>query len=135
VPKPWQCPLIVSPIIKDVKLNRILVDGGSSLNILFLKTFDQMGLSRAMLHPSQAPFHGIVPSVAATLIGQITLLITFGTQENFHTKNLQFEVADFEIAYNTFLGHVVSSPLGETPSGPMTVIGRVVRRSTDSQRL
>jgi hypothetical protein len=30
-------PLIVNPIIKGVKLNQVLVDGGSSLNILFLK--------------------------------------------------------------------------------------------------
>jgi hypothetical protein len=36
VPKPGQYPLIVSPIIKDVKLNRVLIDGGSSLNILLL---------------------------------------------------------------------------------------------------
>jgi hypothetical protein len=26
--------------VKDVELNRVLVDGGSSLNLLFLKTFD-----------------------------------------------------------------------------------------------
>jgi hypothetical protein len=51
-------PLIVSPIVKDVKLNRVLVDGGSSLNILFLKTFDQMGLSRSLMCPSWTPFHG-----------------------------------------------------------------------------
>jgi hypothetical protein len=35
-----QYPLIVSPIVKDVKINRVLVNGGSSLNILFLRTFD-----------------------------------------------------------------------------------------------
>jgi hypothetical protein len=40
VPKPGWYPLIVSPIIKDVKLSRVLIDGGRSLNILFLKTFD-----------------------------------------------------------------------------------------------
>jgi hypothetical protein len=56
VPKLGQYPVIVNPIIKDVKLNRVLVDGDSSLNILFLKTFDHMGLSRALLCPSQAPF-------------------------------------------------------------------------------
>jgi hypothetical protein len=44
VQKPGWYPLIVSPIIKDVKLNRVYIDGGSTLNILFLKTFDQMGL-------------------------------------------------------------------------------------------
>jgi hypothetical protein len=69
VSKPKRYPLIVCPIVKDVKLNRVLVDGGSSLNILFLKTFDQMGLSRSMLCPSQAPFHGIVPGAAATPVG------------------------------------------------------------------
>jgi hypothetical protein len=33
-------PLVVCPIVKDVKLNKVLVDGGSSLNLLFLKTLD-----------------------------------------------------------------------------------------------
>jgi hypothetical protein len=68
VPKLGWYPLIVNPIAKDVKLNQVLIDGGSSLNILFLKTFDQMGLSRSLLHPSRAPFHGIVAGIAATPI-------------------------------------------------------------------
>jgi hypothetical protein len=63
-----------------------------------------MGLSRSLLHTSWAPFHGIVPSAAATPIGQISLPITFRTREKFWTKNIQFEVADFETAYNTFMG-------------------------------
>jgi hypothetical protein len=104
VPKLGWYPLIVSPIVKNIKLNRVLVDGGSSLNILFLKTFDQMGLSRSASRPNQAPFHNIGPGAAATPISQITLSITFGTREIFHIENLQFEVADFEMAYNTFLG-------------------------------
>jgi hypothetical protein len=49
IPKPMRYPLVVYPIVKDVKLNRMLVDGGSSLNLLFLKTFDQMGLSRSLM--------------------------------------------------------------------------------------
>jgi hypothetical protein len=32
---PGRYPLVVCPIVKDVKLNRVLVDGGSSLNLLF----------------------------------------------------------------------------------------------------
>jgi hypothetical protein len=104
VPKPGWYPLIVSSIVKDVKLNRVLIDGGSYLNILFLKTFDQMGLSRTMLCPSRTPFHSIVPDAAATPIGQITLPVTFGTRENFHTENLQFEITDFKTAYNVFWG-------------------------------
>jgi hypothetical protein len=104
VPKPGQYPLIVIPIVKDVKLNRVLVDGGSSLNIMFLKTFDQMGLSRSLLRPSQAPFHGIVPSAAVTPVGQIILPVTFRTQEHFCTETIQFEIIDFEMVYKSFLG-------------------------------
>jgi hypothetical protein len=85
VPKLGQYPLIVFPIVKDVKLNRVIIDGGNSLNILFLKTFDQMGLSRSLLHPSQAPFHGIVHGATTTPVGQIALPVTYRTQENFCT--------------------------------------------------
>jgi hypothetical protein len=63
VQKLGRYPLIVSPITFD---HRVLINGGSSLNILFLKTFDQMGLSRSLVCPNRAPFHGIVPGAAAT---------------------------------------------------------------------
>jgi hypothetical protein len=63
-----------------------------------------MGLSRSLLHPSRTPLHGIVPGAAVTLVSQISLPITFRTRENFYTETIQFEVADFEIAYNAFLG-------------------------------
>jgi hypothetical protein len=74
IPKPDRFPLIVSPIIKDVKLNQVLVDGGSSLNILFLKTFDQMGLPQTVLRSSRAPFHRIVPGAAMTKLGRLLVL-------------------------------------------------------------
>jgi hypothetical protein len=104
IPKPGRYPLIVSPIIKDVKLNRVLVDGGSSLNILFLRTFDQMGLPRSTLQSCKAPFHGVVLDASATPIEQITLPVTFRTRESYRIEYMQFKVADLEMAYNAFLG-------------------------------
>jgi hypothetical protein len=86
VSNPEQYPLIVSPIIKDVKLNRVLINGDGSLSILFLKTFDQMELSRSLLRPSRAPFHGIVPGAVATSIRRISLPLTFRIRERFRTK-------------------------------------------------
>jgi hypothetical protein len=68
-----------------------------------------MGLSRSLLCPSRAPFHGIVHAVAATPVGQISLPVTFETQENFHTETIQFEVTNFETAYNAFLGRLALS--------------------------
>jgi hypothetical protein len=103
IPKLSRYLLIMSPIINGVKLNWVLIDGGSSLNILFLKTFDHMGLPRSALRSSWTPFHGIVLGAAATLVRQISLLVMFKTCENNRTEYMQFEVADFEMTYNTFL--------------------------------
>jgi hypothetical protein len=63
-----------------------------------------MGLSRSLLHPSQAPLYGIVPGVAATPVGQISLPVTFRTRENFRTESIQFKASNFETVYNAFLG-------------------------------
>jgi len=50
------------------------------------------------------PFHGVIPGASATPAGTITLLVTFGDPENYRTEYMQFEVADFETAYNAVLG-------------------------------
>jgi hypothetical protein len=39
-----------------------------------------------------------------TPVGQITLLVTFATWENFRTEYMLFNVAYFKMTYNTFLG-------------------------------
>jgi hypothetical protein len=41
---------------------------------------------------------------AVTPISQISLPVSFRIRENFCTETIQFEVTDFETAYNTFLG-------------------------------
>jgi hypothetical protein len=46
------------------------------------------------------PFYGVVPEKAAYPIGCVCLPVTFGTKENFRTKYLTFEVADFRSSYH-----------------------------------
>jgi hypothetical protein len=41
--------------------------------------------------------------------------VTFGTRENFLTETLQFEVTDFETAYNAFLGQLALSKFMAIP--------------------
>nr|AAL67581.1 putative gag-pol protein [Oryza sativa Japonica Group] len=100
---PGRYPLVLDPVVRNVKLRRTLIDGGSALNILFAKTLDDMQIPRTELKPSNAPFHGVIPGLSATPLGQITLPVTFGTRENFRTENVCFEVADFETAYHAIL--------------------------------
>jgi hypothetical protein len=49
------------------QLTRVLIDGGSGLNLLFTSTLKKMGLHISkMLTPSRAPFYGIISGNVAT---------------------------------------------------------------------
>jgi hypothetical protein len=49
------------------------------------------------------PFYGVVPGKAAYPIGCVCLSVTFGTEENFRTEYLTFEVADSRSSYHAIL--------------------------------
>jgi hypothetical protein len=40
-------PLVVDPVIGNTRLTKVLMDGGSGLNILYAETLDLMGISRS----------------------------------------------------------------------------------------
>jgi hypothetical protein len=112
---PGRYPLVLDPVVRNVKLRRSLIDGGSALNILFAKTLDDMQIPRTELKLSNASFHRVIPGLSATPLGQITLPVTFGTRENFRTENICFEVADFEIAYHAILGRLALAKFMAVP--------------------
>jgi hypothetical protein len=58
VPQPGSYPLLVDPIITNKRLTKVLMDEGSSLNILYVETFDAMGVSWSKLRTSIFPFLG-----------------------------------------------------------------------------
>jgi hypothetical protein len=37
-------------------------------------------------------------------LGSITLLVTFGTEENFRTENVQFDVTEVSLPFNAIIG-------------------------------
>jgi hypothetical protein len=85
-------------------VTKVLINGGAGLNIIFLVTLRKMGLDFAeLITLTGIPFYGIVPSKVAMPLGQITLLVTFGTQANYRTEFIQFEVADFETSFHAIL--------------------------------
>ena len=87
-----------------MRLTKVLIDGGSELNVLYSWTYDAMGLSIATIRPTNAPIFGVVPEVRVSPHGQITLPVTFGGQVNFRTKMLNFEIIDLPSAYQAILG-------------------------------
>jgi hypothetical protein len=95
--EPWWFPLVLKPVVAGSRLNKVLIDGGSGLNDLFIKTLKKMKLDIThMLTKSTSPFYGIVPGDAAIPLGSVVLPVTFReTKENYRTEYIKFEVADF----------------------------------------
>jgi hypothetical protein len=64
--EPGKFPLVLDPVVAEVKLTRVLIDGESGLNLIFASTLRKMGLDLTdMLVSSKSPFYGIVPGNAA----------------------------------------------------------------------
>jgi hypothetical protein len=104
--EPGRFPLVLKSVVAGSRLNKVLIDGGSGINILFTKTLKKMNLDIIhMLTKSTSPFYGIVPGNAAIPLGSVVPPVTFGeTRENYRAEYIKFEVADFEISYHAILG-------------------------------
>jgi ABC-type nitrate/sulfonate/bicarbonate transport system substrate-binding protein len=93
---------VVDLIISMKRLTKVLMDRGSSLNIIYVKTLDAMGIDRSRIQPLGVPFHGIVPGKQAILLGQIDLPLTFGDPTNYRMETLL--VVGFHGSYHAILG-------------------------------
>ena len=69
--------LVVSLRVGDYNVHRMLVDNGSSADILYYPAFQQMGINRARLTPTYTPLVGFGGTTILPL-GAITLSVTVG---------------------------------------------------------
>jgi hypothetical protein len=107
------------------------MDEASSLNILYAHTLRLMGIGLDQLRPSTTSFHGVVPGKHVQPLGQIDLLVWFGTPDKFYKETLTFEVVGFRGAYHAILGWLCYAKFMAVPnyiyhkmkmSGPKGVI-------------
>jgi hypothetical protein len=73
VPSPGKYPLVVDPVIGDVRLTKILMDGGSSLNIIYAEALGLLRVDLSSVRAGVAPFHGIIPGKRVQPLGQLDL--------------------------------------------------------------
>ena len=71
MPSPGGYALVVDPTFVgpkiNVKFSRVLIDNGSSINILYQDTMNKLGITRNMLKPTHTTFHGVVPGLSHAL--------------------------------------------------------------------
>jgi hypothetical protein len=104
MPSPRKYPLVVNPVIGNVRLTKVLMDGGSSLNIIYAETLGLLQIDLSTIRAGAAPFHGIIPGKRVQPLGQLDLPVCFGTPSNFQKETLTFEVVRFRGTYHAVLG-------------------------------
>ena len=104
LPYTGRFPLILDATVQKVLFRKVLVDGGSALNLLFAGALKELGLRVTDLTPSDSSFWGVVPGRASRPLGQITLPVQFGTASNYRVEHINFYVTNFNTTYHTILG-------------------------------
>jgi hypothetical protein len=143
MPTPGGYALLVDPTIvgpsSNIRFTKVLVDDGSSINIMYVDTMVKLGITENMLTPSRTVFHGIVPGLSCSPIGKIRVDVCFGTPANYRVENIEFEVVDLKSPYHALLGRpalakfMASTHIGYLklkmpgPSGVITISGDYIQ--------
>ncbi|RDX67052.1 hypothetical protein CR513_54114, partial [Mucuna pruriens] len=99
--------MVISVVMTEYKVERVLVDLGSSTNILYCSTYKKLGLQPTDFEPCSGKLYSFV-----TIKGVIELETKFGKRS--HTRIIQvlYTVVDVEASYNIIMGRPALNKLG-----------------------
>ena len=100
---PHDDPLVIRAVVANKKIHRVLIDNGSSTDIIFASAFDKMGIGKEKLEPVNTyllDFSGekVLP------LGSVQLVLTLGDPPCQATTTIKFLIVDASLAYNMLLG-------------------------------
>ena len=100
---PHDDPLVIRAVVANKTVHRVLVDNGSSTDIIFASAFDKVGIIRGKMEPIQHPSTRILREKVLPL-GSIQLVLTLGDPPCQATKIARFLIVDAPSTYNMLLG-------------------------------
>ncbi|XP_012846973.1 PREDICTED: uncharacterized protein LOC105966948 [Erythranthe guttata] len=95
--------LVISASISNYLVNKILVDGGSSADIIYYDAFEKLGIANAKLAPVKTPLVGFTGH-AVEAVGEISLVLSLGSFPCRATNTVNFLVVKAPSTYNVILG-------------------------------
>ncbi|KAL0352561.1 UNVERIFIED_CONTAM: hypothetical protein Scaly_1644800 [Sesamum calycinum] len=95
--------LVITALLANYEIKHVFIDSGSSADILFGETYDQMQLRGAPFEAVDTSLYGFAGEVVHPR-GMVSLRLTLGTTPLWKTCLLKFLVVDIPSAYNVILG-------------------------------
>ena len=112
---PHDNPLVVRAFVANKTVHRVLIDNGSSADIIFESAFDKMGVGRERLEPVNTHLRGFSWEMVLPL-GLIKLVLTLGEPPCQATITARFLIVDAPSAYNMLLGRPSLNKIKAIPS-------------------
>ncbi|XP_043714581.1 uncharacterized protein LOC122662942 [Telopea speciosissima] len=97
--------LVIKMFIANYVVGRILVDSGSSVDILYYDAFKKMLLKPEMLKRVESPLYGF-NRAPIQVKGSIELLVTVGMEPKLATVKMNFLVVKVNSSHNGILGRL-----------------------------
>ena len=94
-------PLLVSPTIHNLKVTKMLVDGGAGLNLISPGVINKLQKEEEELDVT-GTFQGVNPARIRPK-GKITLPVKFGGELDYRTEKIVFDVVELPLPYNGIL--------------------------------
>ena len=114
---PHDDPIVLNLKIGAHRVKRIMVDTGSSADILYLSAFEKMELKPGVLQKVIAPLIGFTGDTLRPK-GMVQLKVAFGTSPKVVEVMVDFLVVDAPSAYNAILGRSTLNRIGAIVSSP-----------------
>lgn len=115
------------------RVSRILIDTGSSADVLYRDTFHKLGLRDSMLSPVRTPLVGFTGDSVHSM-GMVTLRVYFGASPCRTDILVDFLVVDAPSAYNAILGRGALNKLGAVVSTAHLMIKFPTKGGTGSEQ-
>ncbi|GAV57534.1 hypothetical protein CFOL_v3_01071, partial [Cephalotus follicularis] len=100
---PHDDPVVVTLLVELFTMKRILLDSGSSTDILYKHAFDQLRIPADQLKPVKTPLVGFTSETIHPL-GSINLSVVAGTAPRQTQVEMTFLVVDTPSPYNAIIG-------------------------------
>ena len=100
---PYDVAIVITLFIADYTTRKVLMDNGSSADILYYPAFQQIRLKRDQLCLVNLPLVGF-DGMKVQLVGTITLPVIEGAYPQQVARDVNFLVADCSSSYNAIVG-------------------------------